>query len=311
MVPFKPITLFIGNVAPSTYPTAFKDFLVSFGKVSQVQIPKISKEDDAKGYAYIKCLDIPTLKGFISQKVIYNQRVLCIREFLTPEKICQLFDFKNPKSILFVKQIPATITHDDLEAAFIRFGPVRSAYAIRPTKKDRAKFYGFVQFEEGIPSSLAKNTNVLVGNFLLPCMVMEEVPRFIEKLINRPPGVTNQKRFWSSNALPNSPQNSNQGSREAHSDPLPFERQIEAIGFNQASNLEHDRESSSSNSLKMRMRMVSTVSKTIKSFEENMRRWNYHYKITEPEEKLNRINEYQRRLNYKMIHTSQKRNAYW
>lgn len=139
---------------------------------------------------------------FLNKNLRLNDQKLTIRKVMKPYEISTLFDFTEPKNIVFVRGIPPTSRMKiNLGKIFLDFGEVMSAYAIKPDKRDRSIFNGFVQYSDTAPlKDLERSITQIKG---YPCCILPfiNMPSFLQDkgVVLQPPNnpaMSVTKKSW-------------------------------------------------------------------------------------------------------------------
>ena len=179
--------LFIGNLPVNVCTETLRNILKSYGTIKQIQVTngKVEGNVSQNSYGYALCLDKESLNNFLTKDIRYEGRKLKVRQFLSEEDILQEFDFSNFGRIVFIRGIPDFCTNSDLSDIFSPYGKVKSAYAIRPSKKNRSKFYGYIQYQEVRPAFFSTNRVINIGDVSCQCLPMTNLPNFIKRALDQ------------------------------------------------------------------------------------------------------------------------------
>lgn len=175
-------SIFVGNIPPHLTEKEVCRIFRKKANFRQIQLSAVSSLKDRKndqGYAYIKCTT-QQQKKLLSKRFSICGQKLALRAFLKSEYIVKVFDFSQPSKLVFIRGIPASATNDDIKKAFSQFGLVELACAIRPSKKDRSIFYGFVQYVEVAPLKVLQSTKITINGSKCESLPFTFMPNFLE-----------------------------------------------------------------------------------------------------------------------------------
>lgn len=186
-----PVTLFVGNINPKIEKAPIKGFLSSLGNLSPIQIPIEVKKTTSghvnKGYAYLKCQNEATYNLLLQTPMYMFGHEMKIREILSAERIVELFTLDRLERFYFLRGIPHFVSNKDLLLKFSKYAPVRFAAAIRPTKKDRSQFYGFVEFCSQVVLTESNIAKLRAELKFRDCVTLEDLPSFLKLEISQIP----------------------------------------------------------------------------------------------------------------------------
>lgn len=192
------VTMFIGNVDKSIVNRELKLILQKYGEIHQIQVSKLNKDINL-GYAYVKFLNFYPERNILKDKIWVGSKQLKIRPFLEPWEIAQKFDFSNPQKMIFIKGIPPNMTNSELKNFFRKYGEVTEGSAIRPTKKVRSNFYGYVQFKSKAPLKKLRSDKIKLKGRNCQILPMKHIPTFLMEIGVKIGSVSNNAAFPTNN----------------------------------------------------------------------------------------------------------------
>ena len=121
------------------------------------------KSNKCVGSGYVTCADQPSFDRIIKAEIYYNTRKLETSQFLEKHELQALHEDINLRKLL-VKNIPHSLTNEELAERFSMFGEVINAFISTDKRSDgnTASNYGIVIFKERLGAYKALN-----GKFLL------------------------------------------------------------------------------------------------------------------------------------------------
>lgn len=133
--------LFIGGLDPEITASRLTYYLETIAPISDLNLIMTSRKNLSKGYAFFCAKNLENEYLFYEREIVIEGRNLFTR-IKQPRKIY----IKSKKMRIFVNGLPLGEFNDaNLAKLFERFGPIKSAYAIRD-HLSRSKGFGFVDF---------------------------------------------------------------------------------------------------------------------------------------------------------------------
>ena len=177
--------LFIGNIPSEVKVSELKEIFVKKipAKFLRLSVPTKVKNDPNFSYTYLTCPNALIQKKAAKLKITIKDSQLKIRKVLEDDEVLCKFDFSNMSKILFLQWIPHNCTNTDLYNFFSSFAKIGSVYCVRPSKHDKSKYFGYVQFENEEDVLLLTNKEIKFGNDYCTCLSLSYVPNFLRSII--------------------------------------------------------------------------------------------------------------------------------
>ncbi|CAN1146857.1 Heterogeneous nuclear ribonucleoprotein 1 [Linum perenne] len=154
-----PGKIFIGGLSKITSYETFNEHFGKYGEITDSVIMKDRYTGQPRGFGFITYAD-PS----VVDKVMEDLHIICEKQVeikrTIPKGSAHTKDFKTKK--IFVGGIPSSVTEDDLQEFFSKYGRVVEHQIIRDHETNRSRGFGFIIFDsEEIVDELLSNGNMI------------------------------------------------------------------------------------------------------------------------------------------------------
>ncbi|CAN1242561.1 Heterogeneous nuclear ribonucleoprotein 27C, partial [Linum perenne] len=151
--------IFIGGLSKITSYETFNEHFGKYGEITDSVIMKDRYTGQPRGFGFITYAD-PS----VVDKVMEDLHIICEKQVeikrTIPKGSAHTKDFKTKK--IFVGGIPSSVTEDDLQEFFSKYGRVVEHQIIRDHETNRSRGFGFIIFDsEEIVDELLSNGNMI------------------------------------------------------------------------------------------------------------------------------------------------------
>ncbi|KAJ7963584.1 Heterogeneous nuclear ribonucleoprotein 1 [Quillaja saponaria] len=175
-----PGKIFIGGLAKDTTFVTFNKHFGKYGQITDAVIMKDRYTGQPRGFGFITYADPSVVDQVIEDTHTINGKQVEIKRTI-PKGQGQSKDFKTKK--IFVGGIPSTVSEDELNDFFSKYGKVVEHQIIRDHETNRPRGFGFVIFdsEEVVDELLSK------GNMIDMAGTQVEIKKAEPKKASNPP----------------------------------------------------------------------------------------------------------------------------
>lgn len=156
----KNLNIFVGNLPEDASRDAILMQFESKPEIEKVQLPYSEQTKKTKGYMYLKCKTSKDFLHVLNQSHVFQGHQLVLREYYEQIDKQNLLDFDRSDSIIFLRNVPPTVTNAALKTGFSVFGNVKIAFCFKGQKQNKKLCFGFVQFEDAVSVSKLPDSNV-------------------------------------------------------------------------------------------------------------------------------------------------------
>lgn len=135
--------LFVGNIEFNVTTDQLKTFFGQFGEVTDARIITNRFTNRPRGYGFVEFSSEDSVRAMLQTNVPLQLNNRELRVAMSKRK-----DRPLRKSV-FVGNLPATVTTDQLKSHFSQFGEVKSGYVVTDRKTNTSRGYGAVIFANG------------------------------------------------------------------------------------------------------------------------------------------------------------------
>ncbi|KAG6592108.1 Heterogeneous nuclear ribonucleoprotein 1, partial [Cucurbita argyrosperma subsp. sororia] len=154
-----PGKIFIGGLAKDTTYTQFNKHFGTYGEITDSVIMKDRYTGQPRGFGFITYADPSVVDKVIEDTHVINGKQVEIKRTI-PKGHGQSKDFKTKK--IFVGGIPSTVTEDEFNHFFSKYGKVAEHQIIRDHETNRSRGFGFIVFEEEeVVDEILSNGNMI------------------------------------------------------------------------------------------------------------------------------------------------------
>lgn len=156
------LKIYVGCLPGDATEEKVKKIFEEYGKIAEVTLVT-KKTNKCVGSGYVTASDEQTRDRILASEVFYDSRKLETSLYLDKEELTALHEDINLRKLL-VKNIPNSLTNEELAEKFSIFGEVINAFISIDQKADNsvASTYGIVIFQDRLGAYKALN-----GKFLL------------------------------------------------------------------------------------------------------------------------------------------------
>lgn len=139
--------IFVGGLSITMTEEVVQRHFEQFCEVESVKFMTDKRSGQSKGYGFVRLASSSMIEPVLNlTHVIAGRRIDCQRAAKKADKKRLREDVLRRK--LFVSGLPSSLSSDQLELCFSRFGKIRACYIIKDEQSLAFKNYGFVEFEE-------------------------------------------------------------------------------------------------------------------------------------------------------------------
>ncbi|KAI8553038.1 hypothetical protein RHMOL_Rhmol06G0314400 [Rhododendron molle] len=175
-----PGKIFIGGLAKDTTNATFNEHFGKYGEITDSVIMKDRHTGNPRGFGFITYADPSVVDKVIVDNHIINGKQVEIKRTI-PKGAGQSGGFKTKK--IFVGGVPSTVTEDEFQGFFSKYGKVVEHQIIRDRETNRSRGFGFIIFdnEEVVDEILSK------GNIIDMEGTQVEIKKAEPKKTSKPP----------------------------------------------------------------------------------------------------------------------------
>jgi RNA recognition motif-containing protein len=139
--------IFIGGLSTTMTEQVVLRHFEQYCEVESVKFMTDKRSGQSKGYGFVRLASSSMIEPVLNQThVIAGRRIDCQKAAKKADKKKLREDVLRRK--LFISGLPCTLTSEQLELSFSRFGKIRACYIIKDEQSMAFKNYGFIEFEE-------------------------------------------------------------------------------------------------------------------------------------------------------------------
>ncbi|CAN1193854.1 Heterogeneous nuclear ribonucleoprotein 1 [Linum perenne] len=139
-----PGKIFIGGLAKGTTYETFNDHFGKYGEITDSVIMKDRHTGQPRGFGFITYADPSVVDTVIEDQHIISGKQVEIKRTI-PKGSGQSKDFKTKK--IFVGGIPPSVSEDEFQEFFSKYGTVVERQIIRDHETNRSRGFGFIIFD--------------------------------------------------------------------------------------------------------------------------------------------------------------------
>ncbi|XP_058101949.1 heterogeneous nuclear ribonucleoprotein 1 [Magnolia sinica] len=154
-----PGKIFIGGLAKETSSATFTKHFGKYGEITDSVIMKDRRTGQPRGFGFVTYADPSVVDKVIQETHVIHGKQVEIKRTI-PKGAIATKDFKTKK--IFVGGIPTTVTDDEFNNFFSKFGEVKEHQIMRDHSTNRSRGFGFITFEteEAVDDLLAKGNKI-------------------------------------------------------------------------------------------------------------------------------------------------------
>ncbi|KAJ6423697.1 hypothetical protein OIU84_024635 [Salix udensis] len=154
-----PGKIFIGGLAKDTTYATFNKHFGKYGEITDSVIMKDRYTGQPRGFGFITYADPSVVDKVIEDTHVINGKQVEIKRTI-PKGSGQSKDFKTKK--IFVGGIPSSVTEDEFQNFFSKYGKVVEHQIIRDHETNRSRGFGFIIFDsEEVVDEMLSNGNMI------------------------------------------------------------------------------------------------------------------------------------------------------
>lgn len=139
--------LFVGGLPVRAQRDSIIEFFSKYGTVLSLKLKINQSTGRSLGFAYLNIREKQAYDQLLNQNIVFQGRVIEVKPQWNRKELTQKLEEEKNKKI-FVSNLPADITNQELASYFEKFGEVKNAFVIKDPDTLRNKNYGYIIFME-------------------------------------------------------------------------------------------------------------------------------------------------------------------